>query len=1198
MIQRQRYVRRITIVLLSLTILMGLLFVIFPKLTTVSAQFGEFEGGAGSETDPFTIATAEQLNNVRNYVGDAHAGTYFKLINDIDLKEYLAGAGNNNGKGWEPIGEYTYNADHTKKFQGNFDGGKNVIKNLWVNRPNNSYIGLFGHTYNSEIKDIGVILDTTKDGLQGESYIGSIAGCLQNSVLKNSYAVGKINGLSNLGGLTGWQNGGTMENCYSDVTVTVRGMNPNSIGGLIGFQSGNSMLKNSYAIGPVAINANNRGGVIGWQYNSSAIACFFDKDTTGQTNGVGSRLGNCVTDIIGKNTAEMKQKSTYIGWDFTNVWKIDEGNSYPILKTKEFAGGTGTEENPFLISTPKQLNNVRNYLGNNYKNVAFKLINDIDLTAYLESGEGFTMWATKGWEPIGTSDSNNYFQGIFDGDNHTIRGLWCSRGTQSNIGLFGSTDGVVLKNIALELNDAKGGIYGDSMVGALVADTISTTVDNCHASGKVTGNTGYVGGLIGQGNTTNSYFTGSVTTNGNDTAIGGLIGSGSATNSYFTGSVTTTGNQSCIGGLIGYGTATNSYSTGSILVNGNDNIIGGLVGIVYTYIKNNYTATTLTVNGTAKYIGGLVGDCGSNPTTIENCYFNEETTGLTKGVGNGDGTGVIGLTTKEMTTDTALTTGGKLENLGSGFVKRRNGTTNRYYPELALFYGDGALGTEVKENSEKSIRSIRTAQTVENINVPEAVTAGQKLNITAPIITWNTEIEIDEGWESSQNGIDGWETFNPNETVDARIHGHSLRYFAEGDVEKVYSNVVTVTVNRLNQTIDIPEGNQTKNFGDTDFDLTVTGAKTSVRWESSDPEVATIDPNTGNVHIVGAGTTTITATAQEDNTCASATAQISLTVNKANLTLTLKEDGTEITEKDITYGEIDEYILTVEGTNTEVIWNSSDETVATVTKMDDSKAKVKILKAGNAVITVTAEETDNYNEISVIMILTITRAEQSGFKIDQSDMTLDLAIKTESTGTTLSVSGEKGTGVITWNSSDVLVATVDSNGAVTALKKGTVTITATKAGDDNYKEVTSTITINVVDKTDLNSEIGAAKEIRDGAKVGDKKGQYPQSAIDKLEAAIEKAKEVQEREEATQKEIDQAEKELQEAIEEFQTSVNQGQLESKVKPTVNGVKPNKDKNKPATGDDTNVWLYAMLTLSAVVGVTGTTRMKWRRKEKQ
>jgi len=53
---------------------------------------------------------------------------------------------------------------------------------------------------------------------------------------------------------------------------------------------------------------------------------YYDKETSGQDDtGKG----------IPKTTAEMMQQSTFETWDFTNIWRINEGNSYPYLRWQE-----------------------------------------------------------------------------------------------------------------------------------------------------------------------------------------------------------------------------------------------------------------------------------------------------------------------------------------------------------------------------------------------------------------------------------------------------------------------------------------------------------------------------------------------------------------------------------------------------------------------------------------------------------------------------------------------------------------------------------------------------------------------------------------------------------------------------------------------------------------------------------------------
>src|SRR5512147_2668763 len=113
-----------------------------------------------------------------------------------------------------------------------------------------------------------------------------------------------------------------------------------------------------------------------------------------------------------------------------------------------FAGGDGTILKPYQISTAKQLDSVRRYLGKN-----FILINDIDLgVAPYNSGEG--------WIPIGTSMAK--FTGSFHGHGHIIRNLFINRPTSDVQGLFGyiygpvSIDSLGIENCSLNANNYLG----------------------------------------------------------------------------------------------------------------------------------------------------------------------------------------------------------------------------------------------------------------------------------------------------------------------------------------------------------------------------------------------------------------------------------------------------------------------------------------------------------------------------------------------------------------------------------------------------------------------------------------------------------------------------------------------------------------------------------------------------------------------
>src|SRR5690625_5047573 len=108
-----------------------------------------------------------------------------------------------------------------------------------------------------------------------------------------------------------------------------------------------------------------------------------------------------------------------------------------LLGNGDFAGGDGSIDNPYLIETPEQLNEIRN---NRYKH--FKLNADInlDVAPYNQN---------EGWEPIGIESSR--FNGTFVGTGFKISGLTINRSLEDGVGLFGVLGNTgTLKGVKLE----------------------------------------------------------------------------------------------------------------------------------------------------------------------------------------------------------------------------------------------------------------------------------------------------------------------------------------------------------------------------------------------------------------------------------------------------------------------------------------------------------------------------------------------------------------------------------------------------------------------------------------------------------------------------------------------------------------------------------------------------------------------------
>ena len=284
----------------------------------------------------------------------------------------------------------------------------------------------------------------------------------------------------------------------------------------------------------------------------------------------------------------------------------------------QYGGGTGTLNDPYLIQTAEQFNDIGAEPDDWNKH--FKLTADIDLGEY--AGAAYNI--------IGTAALES-FSGVFDGNGHTISNFSLTSSRPFYTGLFGYVSGRI-ENLGL-INPnifaqgsrvgslvgyldqgtitgcyAKGaGVSGDDYIGGL-AGLSAGMIANCYSSGSVLGDA-HVGGLVGQigdGTLNASYSKANVLGNWN---VGGLVGkTGKETsiisNCYATGSVE--GGIS-VGGLVGQverGTAYQCYSTGS--VSGNQDV-GGLAGemkvlgiIMHCFWDTQTSGQSTSADGTGK----------------------------------------------------------------------------------------------------------------------------------------------------------------------------------------------------------------------------------------------------------------------------------------------------------------------------------------------------------------------------------------------------------------------------------------------------------------------------------------------------------------------------------------------------------------------------------------------------------------------
>ena len=538
--------------------------------------------------EPTPILNWDDLNEIRNNL----SGDY---VLQADLDEASAGyADFNTGDGWVPITVFT----------GTFDGNGHTISGLTSTTG-----GLFGVIDGGKVENIGledVAITSTVTS------VAPLAGLLENGAeVLNSYSTGTFDGTGSFGngGLVGRINtGSAVRRSWSSVDAThdSAGSNGRS-GGLVG-QLHNGTIEDSYFSGSFIATGEDIGGLVGIVWSGGNVVRSYSIGQVDGTVNVGGLVGrlagsesNSFWDIeasgidssaagTGLTTAEMHDGLTYLhaGWDIVTtdspeaVWGINPDvnmGGYPFLTWQGydpvpvepvFSGGTGTEEDPFQLTSWTELDGVRGYA-----DAYFVLMNDLDGDSPDYAGIGDS------WSPI------DDFTGTFDGDGHTLDGLTSTIG-----GLFMVIRGeAIVKNLGV----TNANISSTTDNAGILVDAVdeSALVENCFSTGTLessgrSSHGGLVGRLNGEGATIlGSWSSAEVTaTAGNARWTGGLVGylrEGHIENSYATGNVASAAGQ--IAGLVGRAgagtdlpfTVRNSYSTGQATGTG---FIGGLVGRV------------------------------------------------------------------------------------------------------------------------------------------------------------------------------------------------------------------------------------------------------------------------------------------------------------------------------------------------------------------------------------------------------------------------------------------------------------------------------------------------------------------------------------------------------------------------------------------------------------------------------------------
>ena len=475
----------------------------------VTAQFEAldpsklFTGGSGIEADPYRIVDWYQLSNVRYFLS-----AHYSLMNDLDFATTgyaeMASETANHGKGWQPIGTTFVDPiifeiiAPVNPFAGSLDGQGHEIRDLLINRPNESLVGLY-----ADIDEGGLIQDVwLVDPLViGHDCVGGLAGVNYGTV-DNSHSSGSVTGLERVGGVVGW-NDGTVGDCQFDGSI----VGEQDAGGLVGVNGDQGTVTNSYASGSVS-GAGNVGGLVGRNWFGTMSNSYSKARVTGD---------DCVGGLVGLNGAGPVSNCHY---NYDEVL-INNRNVITI-------GALFAEDFEQWLANDKSLD-VNERLS---QEQGYYVIDDVsDFKQLLAFGQDDSLKFRLKNDLELETEANlyiPYLAGEFQGNSHKIMNLNFSFDFVMHVGLFGILSGGIINEVGVENVN----IIGVGDVGGLVGLN-QGTVGNSYAGGSVAG-IGSVGGLVGSNHDTvrNSYSTGSVTGQG---SVGGLVGwnGGIVDNSYY-----------------------------------------------------------------------------------------------------------------------------------------------------------------------------------------------------------------------------------------------------------------------------------------------------------------------------------------------------------------------------------------------------------------------------------------------------------------------------------------------------------------------------------------------------------------------------------------------------------------------------------------------------------------------------------------
>ncbi len=554
------------------------------KATVDAEEAANFAGGAGTIRNPYIIKTVAQLRYL--VTSDNTAGKHYKLANDL----YINDTTKKNWKVLNPQTWYSVTASGTA-FQGTFDGDGHFIYGLYMNETPLKY------NNDGAFTPVATGLFPVVKG----------AAEIKNVHIRNSYISGKGYVAAIVGYIASGSNDVTVMSCSADTSVTIKGQ---TTGGLVGGGYKKLSLYYSYFTGTLeatAADAGRQNGLVGdiWYTDQEVIECYTFEASPyrpGYTPSLcfylyGTAAATGVTVLTEEQMTGAAAKKNMADFDWDKVWTVkagktphpavikgepqfnlyDEGEKGRVWSGKmatKFAGGTGTETDPYLIETPEQMAYLVSLGEGATRGYFYKLTADLKM-----NDTSYNSW-TANARPWTTTSAR--FAGHFDGNGHVVSGLYFEGSTRV-MALFPNVGGgAVIEKVGLTKSHLVNNV-GGSVTETYVASIIGyyagggdayPVVSQCFANDSVYLEGHFVGGIVCGSpiayNIDNCYFTGEITAvDHHGTMIGNIWNSGThvstISNSY---SSSLDRNKISSNNGAAYIVATNYYHDGVVNVSG------------------------------------------------------------------------------------------------------------------------------------------------------------------------------------------------------------------------------------------------------------------------------------------------------------------------------------------------------------------------------------------------------------------------------------------------------------------------------------------------------------------------------------------------------------------------------------------------------------------------------------------------------